>query len=203
MTLVELLVAMGLLALIIVLLVQVLVPGLRIWKHARAVADIEQQAMVAEERISRAVLSSVAGSVCSSSSPALQAIGMFSHGGTQSAAGYDSTNGNPRWREVDIFYVRPVQGVLYQTYWSGGALGHPSSPWEKSFRLTPAQLTGLCGASGHPDRKVAEKVSALSIEQVPDEERFLLKLTLTTNVPTGTKSIQRDVSLVPRMRERK
>ena len=40
-SLIEVLVAVGLLSLILTLLVQILLPGLRIWKHARAVADIE------------------------------------------------------------------------------------------------------------------------------------------------------------------
>ena len=52
-------------------------------------------------------------------------------------------------------------------------------------------------------RKVAEKVSNLTLVQVPDEETFLLTLSLTTAVPTGTRSITREVRLVPRMRERR
>ena len=126
-TLIELLVAMGLLSLIMVLLFQVLIPGLQIWKHARAVADIEQQCMVAEDRIARTVMATVGGSIRSTSSPVVKAISMLGHGGTAAAAGYDQTTGNPDWKRVDIFYLRSANGVLYQSHWEDGA--GPSLPY--------------------------------------------------------------------------
>lgn len=207
-TLVELLVAMGLLALIMVLLIQIMIPGLRIWKHARAVADIEQQAMIAEDRIARALLTSVAGSIqsiSSPSSPSLHAISMLSHGGTSEDPGYDSTTGNPEWSQVEIFYVRPP-GTLYQTFWdgSGGAALPYSFDDDETFALKPAELASLCGNSGNGERRLADKVTRLFLEppSSDDEETFTLHLTLTTDVPQGRRSVQRELSLVPRMRER-
>jgi type II secretory pathway pseudopilin PulG len=208
-TLIELLVTMGLLSLIMVLLFQVLIPGLQIWKHARAVADIEQQCMAAEDRIARTVMSTVGGSIRSASTPALEAISMLGHGGTAATPGYRSDTGNPDWKRVEIFYVRPSDGVLYQTHWEDGT--GPSLPYnfaDGTFQLTVAQLIGLAGSSGQQQHRLAEKVTELRLTPASDEtppiesEGFVLRLSLSTDVPRGQKSIAREVFLVPRLRER-
>jgi hypothetical protein len=204
---VELLVAIGLLSLILVLLVQVLLPGLRVWKHARAVADMEQQAMVAEERIARAVLATVGVSIASASNPAVKAVSMLGHGGTAATPGYRSDTGNPDWKQVEIFFVQTANRTLYQTSWDGSALSLPYDFEDGTFRLTPVELIGLASTSGQRHR-LAEKVTDLRLSPAADEtppiasEGFVLRLALTADVPRGQKSIERQVFLVPRMRER-
>lgn len=208
-SLVELLVALGLLALILTILVQVMLPGLRIWKHARALSDIEQQCMVAEDRIARAVMATLGASIQSASGGGVQAISMLGHGGTEAIAGYDTASGNPRWRQVDVFSVRSSDGILYQSFWDKTA--GPSLPFTfggPAFQLTDAQLLLLGAGTGMPMRRLAEKVVRLSLTPAEDEmppiesEGFVLRLSLTTNVPTGQRTVEREVFLVPRLRER-
>lgn len=208
-SLIEVLVALGLLSLIMTLLVQILLPGLQAWKHARAVADIEQQCLVVEERITRTVMASIGGSIQSANNSTLQAISMLGHGGTEAEAGYDSTTGNPDWEQVDIFYVRASDQILYQTFWNenpGPALPHEFH--EGTFQLTDPQLLGLCGMTQQSERRLAEKVTTLRLTPASEEsspvesEGYILRLSLTTNVPTGTRSIDREVFIIPRLRER-
>lgn len=208
-TLIEILVAMGLLALILTLLVQVLLPGLRIWKHARALADIEQQCMVAEDRIARAVMATLGASIQSASGSGTQAVSMLGHGGSQAVAGYDTVTGDPHWKQVEVFYVRDADGILYQSFWD--KTGGPSLPYtfsSQAFQLTAPQLLTLSAGTGEATRRLAEKVTRLSLTPAGDEtpaiesEGFVLRLALTTNVPTGQRTVEREVFLVPRLRER-
>ena len=218
-SLIEVLVAMGLLSLIMVLLIQVLIPGFKIWNRARAIADMEQQAMIAEERIARAVLGSIAGSISSVNTGSLKAISMLGHAGSDGQMGYKSDSGNPDWDRMEIFFVRPADKTLYQTFWNenpGPSLPHDFNDDDEPFKLTTAQLTSLCSNSGHQRRKLAEKVTDLTLRirdrdeagnliPVDDrDERFVLTLTLASTVPgqTDIKTIQRSIVLVPRMRER-
>lgn len=201
---------MGLLALIMTLLIQVLLPGLRIWKHARAVADIEQQCMVAEDRIARTVMATIGKSIQSTSNASVAAISMLSHGGTDALAGYDTTTGDPKWKQVEIFHVLATDKILYQSFWDKTA--GPSFPYTfppaEPFALTGSQLVTLSGGTGEQTHRLAENVTRLSLtpakNEIPpiDSEGYVLRMTLTTNVPTGQKSIEREVFLVPRLRER-
>lgn len=209
-SLIELLVAIGLLALIMTLLVQALLPGLSLWKHARAVADIEQQCMVAEERITRTVLASIASSIGSASDANRSAISMLGHGGSEAVAGYNTTTGEPEWKQVEVFYFRKNDGVLYQSFWNKAA--GPALPYDFAdapFALTPTELLALVGATGQQERRLADRVTELSLTPAPapgsvgESETFVLRLGLRVDVPRGERAITREVRVVPRLRERK
>ena len=213
-SLIELLVAVGLLALIMTLLVQALLPGLSLWKHARAVADIEQQCMVAEERITRSVLASIASSIQSASDADRSAISMLGHGGSEAVAGNNTTTGEPEWKQVEVFYFRTADGVLYQSFWNGSP--GPALPYDFAdapFALAADDLLGIVGATGQQERRLADRVTELSLTPAVglgsptggggEDEAFVLRLGLRVDVPRGERAIVREVRVVPRLRERR
>lgn len=214
-SLMEIIVAMSLLSLIMLLLVQTLLPGLKIWNRARAVADLEQQAMIAEERIVRAVTASVGSSIRSTylppaASPDLHAVSMMSHGGSYSMAGYNGVTGAVEWNQVDYFSLRPADGVLYSNSWDGSNPALPYDFEEAPFRLSGAHLALLTGSNtGQPPRPLARGVTRLSLVGRRDGgsvigEGFVLGLGMQVTVQNRKEpvEIQREVYVVPRLRER-
>ncbi len=213
-SLIEIMVAMGLLSLIMLLLVQTLLPGLKIWNRARVVADLEQQAMVAEDRMVRAITASIGSSIRSTylppaPLPELHAISMMSHGGSYNVAGYNST-GAPDWSRVDYFYVRLSDGVLYGNSWAGTSPTLPYDFEDAPFRLSTVHLQGLTASNtSQPPRPLAKGVSRLSLVGRNDGgsttgEGFVLGLSLQVTVQNRKEpvKIQREVYVVPRLRER-
>lgn len=211
-TLIELLVALGLLSLILTLLVQLLLPGFSLWKQARGLADLEQQCMVAEERIARSVLASISGSIQSASDTQRYAISMLGHGGTEAVAGYDTTTGDPLWKQVEIFTVSRDNGILYHTFWNdSGGLGHTYAFGSEPFQLTPEELLTIASASGQQERRLADRVFELSLTPAAlespttppvDSEGYILRLALRAEVAGKERVVARQLYLVPRLRER-
>ncbi len=214
MSLVEVLVALGLFALIMVLLSQIFLPGMRIWKRARAIADIEQQAMVAEERIVRSLMATAPDAVQSLNDPDLKAISFLGHRGQVGSPGYEPNTGNSDWKEVVIFYVKLSDGILYQVKWDGtGGPGGYSLPNQKSFRVSPADIRTVVNSGLGERRRLAEKVTDLSLDPASEnlrpavakgkEHQFLLKLILSTPIAQRQEpaEVLREVAVAPRVRE--
>ena len=213
-TLVELLVAVALLGLVFTLFVSVLVPGLRIWTRSRQVADLEQQALVAEDRIVKSLLSSSASSVSGFRDANLSAVGMLSHGGSPGAAGYDTTNGRTRWTSATLFYLK-ADKVLRQASWTGSSpsLSGKALPSTQTFALSPTELQNVVNSPNRNGARLASKVDLFALTgpgetrpdgqvQPADVEIYLLTLELSTSTPDGEKRVHREVSVVPRIRER-
>lgn len=213
-SLVEILVTMGLLSLIMLLLVQIMIPGFRIWNRARVVADLEQQAMISEDRIVRAISSTIGSSIRSTyvppaAPPTLHAVSMMGHGGTYNVSGYNSVTGAPEWTRVELFYVRPADGVLYQASWDGTSPSLPYDFDEAPFRLSVAHLTSLAGNPGQAPRRLAGGVGKLSLVGKDDStavtgEGFVLGLSMQVTVQNRKEpvKVERQVYVVPRLRER-
>lgn len=214
MSLVELLVAMALLAVVFTLFVSVLVPGLRIWTRSRAVADLEQQALVAEERIVRALLSTSSKSISTFQDSNVSATALLSHGGSSSLAGYETTTGRTRWTSLTLFYLKSDR-VLRQANWTGTnpSFASKTLPSTSTFALTPTELKSVVGSPTLRGSRLAGKVDLFALtgpgETLPDgqvrpltEESYVLTLELSTDTPDGEKRVRRQVTVVPRIRER-
>lgn len=213
-SLVELLVGLGLFALIMVLLSQVFLPGMRIWKRGRAIADIEQQAMVAEERIVRSLMATAPGAIQFLDDTDLKAISLLSHQGRAGSPGYEPTSGNSYWKEVLIFYVKFPEGILYQVNWDGtGGPGGYDLPDQRSFRMSPADIRTVVNSNLGERHRLAEKVTGLNLNPASENARpaatkgkeyqFLLRLVLSTIVAQRPEPAEviREVSVSPRIRE--
>lgn len=213
-TLVELLVAVALLGLVFTLFVSVLVPGFRIWTRTRQVADLEQQALVAEDRIVKSLLSSTASSVSSFRDANLSAVGMLSHSGSPETAGYDSTSGRSRWTSATLFCLK-ADKVLREARWTGTAptLSGKTLPSTQTFSLSPMELQTVANSPSRNGSRLASQVDVFTLTgpgetrpdgqvQPADVEIYLLTLELSTSTPDGEKRVHREVSVVPRIRER-
>lgn len=206
--------AMALLAVVFTLFISVLVPGLRIWTRSRAVADLEQQALVSEERIVRALMSTSSKSISSFKDTNVSAIAVLSHGGSSSSAGYETTTGRTRWTSSTLFYLK-ADRVLRQASWTGTDPSFVSKalPSTLTFALTPTELTSVIGSPALRGARLAGKVDLFALtgpgETRPDgqvqpasEESYLLTLELSTDTQDGEKRVRRQVTVVPRIRER-
>ncbi len=206
-TLVELLVALALLGLVLVLLFRVFTPGLTIWKTARAEAELEQQAMVAEARIARSLLASDSESFTVLQDPDLHAFSLLSHEGTDADPGYDDLTGRTIWKSVEIFMLRPSNGELYHLKWFGADpdLGYqlPTDSEAEPFRLDPDDLRTLCQDPNLERRLLGRQVTLLNLIPLEDSVGWKFLLESQTSVPKGMKSLQRGAVLVPRIRTHK
>lgn len=214
-SLIELLVVMALLGLIFLLFFQVLVPGLRIWTRTRAVADLEQQAMVAEEKIVLALMATTSKSISQVKTAGLSAVGMLSHGGSSTVGGYETTTGRTRWTSSTLFALRSDK-VLRQTRWQGvqPTFTGKALPTTTAYALAPSELTAvLTSASTAQGGRLASHVELFAVtapgEVRPDgqihpaeQESFLLTLELANTVHGVEKRLRREISVVPRIRER-
>lgn len=191
-TLVETLVAVGLSGLLLVILSQVMIPGFQIWKQTQAVSELEQNAMVSEQRIKSVLIGTDGDSLQSVNTPSLQAISCLNNEGTLDQSGYDTATGQPLWRSQTIFCLRPQTGVLTQLRWVG-----PSYPTTDVTALTPAQLTNICNTTN--GQRVAHKVRALRITRVPDQPIWNVELNLRADTPRGPLEINRGFAISPRI----
>ena len=206
---------MALLSLIMALFFQVLVPGLQIWTRTRAVADLEQQALIAEERVVTALLATSPGSISKSSSAGVRAISLLSHGGGPSGAGYDTTTGRTRWSSATLFVLRPDK-VLRQTSWMGTSptLTGKSFPSPRTFALTPSEIGSVLNSSATPQgSRLASNVEVFALtapgESRPSgpvhpagQESYLVTLELAASSHGREKRIRREIAVVPRIRDR-
>ncbi len=213
-SLVELLVAMALLAVVFTLFVSILIPGLRIWTRSREVADLEQQALVAEERVVRALLSTSSKSISTFQDSNVSAVALLSHGGSSSSAGYETTTGRTRWTSSTLFYLK-TDRVLRQASWTGTSptLVNKTLPNTLTFAFTPTELQSVVSFPDLKGSRLAGKVDLFALtgpgETLPDgqtrpatQESYVLTLELSTHTPDGEKRVRRQVAVVPRIRER-
>ncbi len=203
-SLVEVLVGASLLALVMVLLFRIFVPGLTIWKTGRAEAEMEQQAMLVESHITASLLGSHSDSITVLDEPELKAISMLGHGGTEDSPGYDDITGRPIWREVVIYSLRPSRRELIRTVWRGEepSLEYrlPTDSEDEPFALDPAGLRTLCDAPQLEHRVLSRSAEGLALERQLDSETWRLTVKYSTSVPSGVSELVRELELVPRMR---
>ena len=214
-SLIEVLVVMALLSLVFTLFTQVLVPGLRLWTRTRAVADLEQQALIAEEKVVAALLATSSRSISRLNSTGAKAVSLLSHGGSSSGAGYDTTTGRTRWSSATLFVLRQDK-VLRQTSWNGVSptftgKGFPSP---HAFALTSSEISSVLSSSRTPQgSRLASNVELFVLtapgESRPDgqvhaidQESFLVTLELAVTSYGREKRVRRGIAVVPRIRER-
>ncbi len=214
-SLIELLVAMALLAIIFVLFFQVLIPGLQIWTRSRAVADLEQQALVAEEKIVAAMLATTSRSISRYNSSGVKAVALLSHEGGATAAGFDTTTGRTRWSSTTLFVLRSDK-VLRQTAWKGRSptLTGREFPTSIAFALTSSEISSVLTSSRTPQgSRLSSNVELFALtapgESRPDgrnhpagQESYLVTLELAVSSYGREKRLRREIAVVPRIRER-
>ena len=113
-TLIEILIAVALSGVLLTILVQILIPGLQIWRQTSAVSEIEQNAMVAIAKIELALLNTTADSITVINRADRQAVSCLDNEGTLTNPGYAGTTPEIFWRSMAIFEVNPAEGVLRQ-----------------------------------------------------------------------------------------
>lgn len=190
-TLVEVLIAAGLAGLLLTILVQLLVPGLRIWRHTQAMSEIEQNAMIAEARIELALLNTTPESITVIDRPDRQAFSCMDNEGDEDEPGYDQ-NADIVWHSMVMFSLNPGERVLRQHRHS--LTSNPTEP----YAFTESELDDAI--NGAPGQMVASKVVSLKLLPPPTEQKlWQVQMTLENDTPRGPRQIHRELNVVPRI----
>lgn len=191
-TLIEILIAVALSGVLLTILVQILIPGLQIWRQTSAVSEIEQNAMVAIAKIELALLNTTADSITVINRADRQAVSCLDNEGTLTNPGYAGTTPEIFWRSMAIFEVNPAEGVLRQYRHELPATT------TTAFAFTQSQLDAAITAGD--GRLVANKVTDFRLLPPPvDQNLWQLQLTLENNTPRGMHTISREINFVPRI----
>lgn len=191
-SLLETLIAIAVGAVLLTLLTQILIPGFRIWKQTRAVADIEHNARQAEAALRQAFLPTCAYSVTTLDAPDLQAVSFLDHGGSAAVGSYDPVEGRAYWRHMTIFKHQPGQDRLERITWTQAPL-----PTTSAFYFDVPQLRTACATP--VARKVAEKVKSFVVQQPAGKHFWTFTLELESNTPTGLHTLHHEFSMTPRI----
>lgn len=190
-SLLETLIAVAVGAVLLTLLTQILIPGFRIWKQTRAVADIEHNARQAEAALRNAFLPTCAYSVTTLNAPDLQAVSFLDHGGSAAVGSYDPVEGRAYWRHMTIFKHVPGQDRLEQSSWTQAPL-----PTTSAFFFDIPQLRTACA---NPNaRKVAEHVKSFEVQQPAGKHFRTFTLELEAGTPTGPHTLHHEFAMTPR-----
>lgn len=198
-SLVEVLVAAALLGLILLLLFQVLIPGLKLWRHTRAIAELEQQVMISQDKMMTSLMSTTAESISTLQDSDLRAFSSLTHKGSGLQPGYDPLTGRTVWREAAIFMLRPSNGELQWLAWRGSPSVPPHSlPTHTPFAFTPSQLRTLCGA-GLERRVLCEGTTQLQLSN-PTDGQWRLEIEASRALSSGPHTVRRVLQVHPRIR---
>ncbi|MFA5503872.1 MAG: type II secretion system protein [Vulcanimicrobiota bacterium] len=191
-TLIEVLVALGLAGVVLTLLVQILVPGLQIWRHTQAVSELEQNAMIARARVEDALLNTVAESITVIDRTDRQAFSCLDNEGTEAQSGYDGSTGDIFWRSMTAFSLNPAEGALRRYRRQLPAIVN------EPFAYTSPQLDSFLNEES--GQLVASKVTTFRLLPPPDEEQLWhLQLSLEGRGPRGAIVLEREMSILPRI----
>jgi type II secretory pathway pseudopilin PulG len=123
MTLLEILVVCVLMGIVSFCLYNTLLPGIRAWRKSDVKADIQRNALVAAQRISRELRSSdidslvIIKNTCfdaeAGKSRSIDAITFLSPYGQKGGLQYDAENSAVLWKKHGVFYLDPATHTLY------------------------------------------------------------------------------------------
>lgn len=191
-TLIEVLVAAALSGILLTLLVQILIPGLQIWRQTQAVSELEQNAMISRAKISDSLLNTTADSITVIDRADRQAISCLNNEGTEDQPGYDGNTGDIFWRSMTMYSLTPSEGILRQYRRELPAI--VTEPFAFSVSQLDAAINSEDG------RLVASKVTSLRLLPPPvDQQIWQLQLTLEGNGPRGPIVLERELNVVPRI----
>lgn len=171
-TLLETALMASLLSAVLLVLVQSLVPCLRIWVLTQTVSEARTKGVLTYQKIFTELRASCAGSIRVHNSPSLQACSFLAVG---QEGGYNPVNGLPIWRQILVYYVR--QGSLFRKTWVPGdfpLLPH-SLPANSAFALSDTELQSVCVSPDGNPKRICTNVSSFSLELISQN---LWKLTL-------------------------
>lgn len=192
-SLIEVLIAMALAGIVLTLLVQIMIPGLQIWRYTQAMSVIEQNAMIAEKKLESTFLNTVKESVAVIDRSDLQAVSCMDNEGTLNQPGYSGTSAEIVWRSVAAYSLRPSQRELrfYRD---------PLDPPETTpAALTTSQLESITTGQGV---LIADRVTQFrATTPTADVPTIQFNLILETNTPRGLQSIEREVIVCPRIQD--
>lgn len=192
-SLLEVLIAIGLIGVLLSVIAQVLLPGFQIWKKTRARAEVEQAALLAEARIKRAFLPSTPDSVTIVNLPTLSAMSFLTHDGSDSVPSFDPVSGRTFWRAFTILKLDPAKKQLVRLRWE-----QPPLPTTDPFAFSQAELTTAC-SSGLKEERWASHLESFEVTPDSGETRWNFALTFTTNSPSGQLVARREFLLTPRI----
>ena len=192
-SLLEVLIAVGLIGVLLSVIAQVLLPGFQIWKQTRARAEVEQAALLAEARIRGAFLPSTPDSVTVVAQPSLSAVSFLTHDGSDSVPSFDPVSGRTFWRAMTILKLDPTRKTLVRLRWEDAPL-----PTTDAFAFSQAELTAAC-SSGLKEEKWANHLDSFEVTPGSEKTRWNFVLTFTTDSPKGPIVARREFLLTPRI----
>lgn len=186
-TLAELMVAMGLMALCLAMLLCLFAPAMRLWNLAETRGQAEQAMLVAAMGLSRALSQTSSRSLTAIHDHDLSAVSMLS-ASEQGGQGYDPATGVPIWRSMLVFFV-DSRGVLRRTTVKSAQL-----PTTHAFKLTGAQLRQACQDGG---RVVARGLSSFDLSQ-PGDGTVHMQLVARIDTQQGPEQLSQQTTVRPR-----
>ncbi|MBI3928956.1 MAG: prepilin-type N-terminal cleavage/methylation domain-containing protein [Armatimonadetes bacterium] len=198
-SLVEVVVASGLLGLLTLVLALLLTPGLRIWNLSQTRSEAEQAMMLAEGHLGEELMETAPSSVQTVDDPGLSALSFLSPGSNPVEA-YDPITGAPTWRQLVVYYLS--SGTLYRKQWQTGST--PPLPYvlpaSKPFQVQPDELRLLCVPDG-TERRVCAGLDELELF-VPGDGTLILSLEVNLETQNGPETFRRSTTVYARNGDR-
>ncbi|MHB2015721.1 MAG: PulJ/GspJ family protein [Candidatus Xenobia bacterium] len=195
MTLIELLVGLTVFSAVLTLMVQILVPAMKLWYINSVRARLGQSAELLQEHVIADLQVSTPLSLTALSTP--PAVGFLSFGYEQVPGGWNPVDGRPLWRKFVVYWLDASSNTIWRKEWPGP---RPVPKLKYAFpllvakALTPAEMMQLIRTRNGSERPMAVDVSALSITTVPGEP-IDISYTLQQTSPKGLESVARSFQL--------
>lgn len=146
-TVMELVVVVGLLALLLVLCIQMVTPSIRVWEVNRARADLDQAAMVTTARLQHDLMATQREAISfRAANPCVLAFPLTDR--------YEALSGKPIFDHWALYSLDPVNRLLYRREWEVPPTTEPQP-------LLDPQLSLLAVAP--PLQRVSGHVAALRV----------------------------------------
>ncbi len=164
-SLIETMAATALLAIVLTIAYNILVPILHIWQRNRAQGDMEQAGLILQTRLLQDMRPSDAASLTTITSPPAFS---FLSTGHASMGGYDTATGRPVWQTYVCYCLDTENQVLYRKEWP-----NPTPPplpvlpvllpTDNATPLTTAQLQALATTENGTETRAAWYVSNIAV----------------------------------------
>lgn len=179
-SLLEVMLAIGLLGLLTTVVMQVMTPGLRIFTLSQTLGEVETRSLAAHHKLTRELTASTPASVYWLEEPGLSSLTFLA---VDKEGGFDPASGAPVWRQQRAWFVR--QGQLFRRTWQPPEPGLTRTlPTTTAFALNAPEVRavssggrGLCQGVTRFEVTPAGKGTfrvLLEVEARTQQERKLL-----------------------------